>query len=238
VSDPTQPPLPEPRASDAERERAVEQLGRAAAAGRLDVDELEERVQLAYATSTRGELERLLADVPDEDLVAAAGAPSPVAPPRAHPGVVLREGPGGTGWVVSILGGSDRKGRWRIARRCTVVNVMGGGALDLCDIELAAAVTQINVYTIMGGGEIRVPHGVDVQVTKFALMGGHDVELGDELAPPGAPVIRIRLLTLMGGFEVQRGRKRSRGDRRRERARDKAGHREIHRGGKSGELDP
>jgi hypothetical protein len=214
------------------------QLGRAAADGRLDVDELEERVQLAYATRTRCELDRLLADLPEDDVRAVAVAASSVAPARTHEGAILREGLGGAGWVVSVLGGSDRKGRWRIARRCTVVNVMGGSGLDLCDVELAAAVTQINVYTVMGGGEIRVPHGVDVQVTKFAFMGGHDVELGDELPPPGAPVIRIRLLTIMGGFEVRRGRKLSRRDRQRQRALEKAAKREVHRGGNAGELDP
>jgi hypothetical protein len=238
VSEPTQPPLPEPRASDAERERAVARLGRAAADGRLDVDELEERVALAYATRTRRELERLVADLPEEDVHAEAVPTTSVAPARAHEGAVLREGPGGTGWVVSVLGGSDRKGRWRVAARCTVVNVLGGSDLDLCDAELAAPITQINVYTVMGGADIRVPHGVDVQVTKFALMGGHDVELGDELPPPGAPLIRIRLLTLMGGCDVKRGRKRSRRDRRRERALDKAGKREVHRGDNAGELDP
>ena len=201
------------RASDAERERAIEQLGRAAADGRLDVDELEERVELAYATRTRSELDCLLADVPDGELPAVAVAPTPVAPPRAHAGVVVREGPGGTRWVVSVLGGSNRKGRWRIAHRCTVVNVMGGSDLDLCDAELSTPVTQINVYTVMGGADIRVPHGLDVQVTKLAFMGGHNVELGDELAPAGTPVIRIRLLTLMGGCDVKRGRKRTRTER-------------------------
>ena len=47
--DPAQPPLPDLRASDADRERAVLTLGRAAGDGRLDTDELEERLQLAYA---------------------------------------------------------------------------------------------------------------------------------------------------------------------------------------------
>ena len=63
MDDPTQRPLPDLRASDADRERAATLLGRAASDGRLDVDELEERLQLAYASRTHGELERLLADV-------------------------------------------------------------------------------------------------------------------------------------------------------------------------------
>ena len=69
------------------------------------------------------------------------------------------------------MGGNERTGRWRVAERCNVVNVMGGSELDLCDAELSDQVTEINVYTLMGGFEIRVPDGVDVQVSKFALHG-------------------------------------------------------------------
>jgi hypothetical protein len=54
------------RASDAEREQAVAVLRTAAAEGRLSVEELDERTATAYAAATRGELERLVDDLPDE----------------------------------------------------------------------------------------------------------------------------------------------------------------------------
>jgi hypothetical protein len=198
VDEPPDRPLPDRRASDADRERAVAILGRAASDGRLEVEELEERLQLAYAARTHAELGRLLADVGTD------------VDERASPGAVGHPSPGAaaaSSWVVSVMGGSERSGRWRVGPRCTVVNVMGGSELDLNDAELTAAVTRINVYSVMGGCEIRVPDGVEVQVSKFALMGGHGVALGDEVPPAGAPVIRIRLLALMGGGEVRRGRK-------------------------------
>ena len=203
--DPARQPLPDPRASDADRERAVLTLGRAAGEGRLDVEELEERLQLAYAARTYTELDTLLADVGG-----AIGADLAQAPaPRTRAARVVRSAAAGTSWIVSIMGGNERTGRWRAAERCNVVNFMGGCEIDLNDVELSGEVTQVNVYTLMGGFEIRVPNGVDVQVSKFAFMGGHQVALGSEPPPPGAPVIRIRLLTMMGGGEVRRGRKPS-----------------------------
>jgi hypothetical protein len=51
------------RASDAERERAVRRLHRAAVEGRLDAEELEERVGRAYAARWREQLAALLVDV-------------------------------------------------------------------------------------------------------------------------------------------------------------------------------
>ena len=54
------------RASDAERARAVAALRRHYAAGRLETDELEERVEAAYGARWRGELRSLLRDMPYE----------------------------------------------------------------------------------------------------------------------------------------------------------------------------
>lgn len=195
--------LPELRASDSDRERTVEVLRGAASEGQLTVDELEERVSAAYVARTRRELEQLTADV----------SPAP-APAGRGTGLTVKEGEGGTRWLVAIMGGHDRKGWWRLAPQCTVINIMGGSEVDLNDAELSDRVTQLNMYSIMGGGEIRVPHGVNVQISNFALMGGNDVKLGNEVVPPGAPAIRIRLVSIMGGSSVTRGRKLSKAEKR------------------------
>ena len=52
------------RASQEERERVVELLRTHAGEGRLDLDELEERVEAALAARTRGDLDALVADLP------------------------------------------------------------------------------------------------------------------------------------------------------------------------------
>jgi hypothetical protein len=58
--------LPELRASDAEREQAADVLRVAASEGRLNVQELEERLGSVYGVPTRRELDRLIADVSPE----------------------------------------------------------------------------------------------------------------------------------------------------------------------------
>src|SRR3954468_8794322 len=52
------------RASDADRDAAAEQLRHAAVEGRLEPDELEERLHLALRARTYGDLQRLLDDLP------------------------------------------------------------------------------------------------------------------------------------------------------------------------------
>jgi hypothetical protein len=52
------------RASDAERDEVVTRLREHAAAGRLDLDELEQRISAAYAARTHGDLATLERDLP------------------------------------------------------------------------------------------------------------------------------------------------------------------------------
>ena len=55
------------RAGDDERERAVALLRDHCARGRLEIEELDQRVAAAYTAATRTELDRLLADLPDAE---------------------------------------------------------------------------------------------------------------------------------------------------------------------------
>ena len=168
----------------------MEVLRAAAGDGRLTLEELAERVEGALVAKTRGELEPLTADLP----APVVGGARPSSPAPAGPS--------------AIMGGGDRKGRWRIASRATVVNVMGGADLDLRDVLVDANEIVITVVSIMGGSDIIVPEGVEVELGGFALMGGNDLRVGWPAAPPGAPVVRVRAFSLMGGTDVKTKRAR------------------------------
>src|SRR3954467_1368247 len=58
-------PLPDQRASDAERDATADPLRVAGGHGRLEPDELEERLEAAYAARTVGELDALTRDLPE-----------------------------------------------------------------------------------------------------------------------------------------------------------------------------
>jgi hypothetical protein len=81
--------VPQPHdmlASDAERERVADALRTHAAAGRLDPDELEQRLGLALTARTRADLLPLVADLPAP---AAPRARRPRAMPRVAPVIPL-----------------------------------------------------------------------------------------------------------------------------------------------------
>ena len=67
------PNAPGLRASDEDREQLIAELNEHAVAGRLSTDELEERLQTAYAARTTGELDALRRDLPVTSRQVAAG---------------------------------------------------------------------------------------------------------------------------------------------------------------------
>ena len=195
--------LPELRASDADRERTADLLRHAAGEGRLTMDELDERLDLVYETRIQRELDKLTADV-----VVPGDAQ------RLQSRMPVKSGGGGSEWVVSVMSGHDRKGRWRVGKHLKVISVMGGSSVDLNDAELTDAETTITVVSIMGGSEIRVPDNVNVVISDFAFMGGNDAKIGEYMPDPGGPLVKIRMISIMGGSDVKRGRKLSRSERR------------------------
>jgi hypothetical protein len=112
--------------------------------------------------------------------------------------------------VLSIFGGSDRAGRWRVAERLRVVNIFGGADLDLREATLAAPDVRLTVVSIFGGSDIIVPERINVELSSFALFGGDKLKLGGAEAPPGAPTVHVRCVSVFGGTDVitKRGRAR------------------------------
>lgn len=104
-----------------------------------------------------------------------------------------------------IMGGDTVTGPMRLSGETRIVNVMGGVDLDLSQAVLEEGELTLKVYSLMGGADIHVPQGVHVERTGFSLMGGDSIEPAEEPPTPGAPVIRLHSVNVMGGNDVKRG---------------------------------
>jgi Domain of unknown function (DUF1707)/Cell wall-active antibiotics response 4TMS YvqF len=186
-----------PRASDAERNDAIDRLRTAYVEGRLDRDEFEERSRAALTARSQGQLERLFTDLPSGPASSPLASPLPVRPipPGQRPPSRL---------ALAVMSGVNRKGRWQVAPRSTAVAVMGGISLDLRGAVLSAPTTTITVVAVMGGVEIIVPPGIRVETPGFGFMGGWDNRTEQETdLPAGAPLLRVRGFAFMGGLDVR-----------------------------------
>jgi hypothetical protein len=186
------------RASDAERGQVVARLQAACVEGRLGLDEYGQRVAEALAARTRGQLDGLVADLPAEMGAAAAGRPGTGSDLQA----ASRRG-GQVSTTVAMLGTSQRSGYWRLASESRVLAIIGNCRLDLRSARIAAPVTTIDVAAVLGTVDVIVPAGVEVELEVHAVLGSRDVRMAPTAPAPGAPVIRITGVVLLGALNVR-----------------------------------
>jgi hypothetical protein len=171
------------RASDADRDRAVDALAAASAEGRLSLEEYSERSEAALIASTLGDLASLTADLP------AAGLPA--AP---H---------GDAAAIPAVLGNESRKGPWVVPPHLAVRSVLGDCHLEMQHAVIGQHVTTIDATVRFGTVTIFVPDGINVRMTGRAVLGAKSSDLGGE-PQPGAPVIVVRCDVLCGAVTVRR----------------------------------
>jgi class 3 adenylate cyclase len=178
------------RVADADRDRTVTLLREHVVEGRLTLDEFSERMGAALQAKTRGELEAVMADLPE------SAAPTTTAVTTTTPRKTSR-------WHIAVMSGHSTRGRWRIGGKTKAVAVMGGCDMDLRRAEIEGSEVEITAFAFWGGIEIIVPEGFDVELRGFSFMGGRSLRLRDAPIVPGSPRIIVRGFAIMGGIEVK-----------------------------------
>jgi hypothetical protein len=188
------------RISDADRHRVSELLRSAAGEGRLDIEELDERLEATYAAKTYGDLLPITSDLPfgQEHRPVVPGAGSP---PHPAPGPATRYDTS-----VAIMGGSTRAGLWEVGATHNAVAVMGGVEIDLRTARFTSRETVIRAFAFWGGIDVYVNAQTRVVVDGIGVMGAFD-QARDKVEPdlgPDSPVVRVTGLAIMAGVTVQR----------------------------------
>ncbi|MEW1680814.1 DUF1707 domain-containing protein [Streptomyces sp. NPDC093594] len=185
-----QPPEPPPRdvprgelrASHDDREAVVEQLRDAAAEGRIDLDELDTRLERALTARTYAELDVLTADLPR---------------PRTAgdlPPLVLKGG---------LHGASRGPARWDVPGHVIAHGGLGGVKLDFSRAECRLPEVTVEAYGETAGVTVVIPEGwaADTGALDPGIGGLKDTTTPDRL--PGTPLIRLTGTGGMAGVVIR-----------------------------------
>lgn len=202
---------PRIRATDNERNQVLAVLSQAMANGQLNFGEFDERSQAVTQAIYREELLAPLHDLvpnpssvlstdivrrPDATMVTSSQTISPTSP--------------GDAYSFSLMGATEKRGAWTIARSHTSLTLMGGNTIDLTKATFADRGVVINAFAVMGGIEVIVPEDVRIKCDGVAIMGGFEV-IDDKTVkvnlndlPENSPTLRVSGFALMGGVTVRR----------------------------------
>ncbi|MBJ6626150.1 DUF1707 domain-containing protein [Streptomyces sp. I4(2020)] len=158
------------RASHDDREAVVEQLRDAAAEGRIDLDELDERLERALTAKTYAELDALTVDLPRPPV------------PADLPPLELKGG---------LHGVSRGPGRWEVPAQVIARGGLAGVKLDFSRAECRLPEVTVEAYGEAAGVTIVLPDGWAADTTAMdpGIGGLKDTTTPDRL--PGTPLIRF-----------------------------------------------
>ncbi|SEG74389.1 protein of unknown function [Thermomonospora echinospora] len=167
----------------------MEQLRDAAAEGRIDLDELDSRLEQALKSKTHAELAALTADLP---------RPSSV---ESRPPLVLKGG---------MHGASRGPGRWEVPGQVIAHGGVGGVKIDFTRAACRLREVAVEAYGEMAGVTIVIPDGwaADTSGMDPGVGGLKDKTTPDRL--PGTPLIRLTGSGGMAGVVIRHPNRRER----------------------------
>jgi hypothetical protein len=170
------------RASDGDREAVAARLNEAVGDGRLTLQEFSERLDLAYAARTRGDLAPLTADLP---------ATGPVRGPERLRRVML-----------GIFWDSRRAGPQPLEDEITAIALLGDAVIDLRGAKATSKEITIRAYALINDVDVIVPEGVAVELSGVAVVGDNRNMTRPVHAGASRFVVKIHGHAVLGDVQV------------------------------------
>ncbi|MCC2307519.1 LiaF transmembrane domain-containing protein [Cellulomonas chengniuliangii] len=101
----------------------------------------------------------------------------------------------------AIWWGAQRRPLTQDFRGAQLSALMGGVDLDLRQAQIVGS-ADIRAFVMWGGVDVKVPPSWRVEITGLPLLGGWDNRTKTP-TDPLAPVLRVRVIALMGGVDVK-----------------------------------
>ncbi|MGH3330470.1 MAG: DUF1707 SHOCT-like domain-containing protein [Nocardioidaceae bacterium] len=185
------------RVSDADRHQVAEVLRHAAGEGRIDFDELDQRLEQTYAAKTYADLVPITADLPGHQPVQR---PAPVQQPQpAIPASTYSSS-------VAVMSENRRRGVWLVPAQHTAFAMMGSVELDLREAQFETRDVTVTAVSIMGDVKVIVNPWTRVVVEGVPIMAEF-TEAGAKVAAEltqESQVVRVKGFALMASVSVQR----------------------------------
>ncbi len=186
------------RISDEDRHKVAELLRQAAGEGRLDIEELDERLEATYQAKTYGELVPITVDLP------VPGGAAPAVPPR--PGTTSAVPAVRYSSAFAVMSETKRSGVWLVESQQTAFAMMGSVVLDMRSAQFESQEIVVTANSIMGEVQVVVDAGTTVVVEGLGVAGEFSEQRPKVPFDPdrGGPTVRVRGFALMGAVHVVR----------------------------------
>ncbi|GAA1018168.1 hypothetical protein Aple_033740 [Acrocarpospora pleiomorpha] len=173
---------PRVRISDDDRDRTVQRLQRAFAAGLITREEMDDRLELAFTARSHGDLAPAVADLPDEPVDEVVE-------------------------LNSTSGRVKRAGDWLVPRRLRIISGYGGANLDLSQTVIDHPEIEIDLQLAYGSATIILPSGATANADAVVTNWGNTTCKVPGRPTPGKLHVRVTGQLGYGHVKIRYARK-------------------------------
>ena len=192
------PPVPKPgdlaaqraaqRAGDADRDAVAAMLRIAAREGRIDLSELEERLGLVNTAKTYGELDLLVADLPQlPPSLTLTGA-------GTEPDTLV---------LSTTTANISQAGHWVVPKLITAESTTGWITIDFTRAYCRHQEVTVEVVTKTGWIQLILPEGWAARVGPLKTYTGHISNKAMDTPDPGAPTVIVTGDPVFGFIKIR-----------------------------------
>lgn len=179
------------------REEVIDQLVMNYGHDRLSLEAFQRRLDQAFDAQEHDTLSELVTDL---DLVIDE---SYVDQKKEEFSIGIDQGESqDVEYMVNIFSGSNRGGTWNVAKEIRMLNIFGGGDIDLTDARFCHPEIHVRMLCIFGGVTIFVPKEVNVVSNALCLFGGLENKAQTN-AGSGSPKVVVEGLVLFSGVSIK-----------------------------------
>lgn len=186
-------PADSDRAADSDRDAVAERLRNAVAEGRIDLEELDERLDLTFSAKTYGQLRALVVDLPVHT------APAPARGAINEPETLV---------LKTTTPNLKQSGPWVVPQRITAETTTGFITIDFT--QATCTHREVTVQAVCRTGWIRVivPEGWAVHISPSSTNTSHITNKAPDTADPGFPTVVMTAHPIFGYVKIKQQRRK------------------------------
>ena len=104
--------------------------------------------------------------------------------------------------TIVLFSGAEINSQSQTFQGGTVTAIFGGAEIDLRDAVIIDGAT-LDLTTVLGGMEMKVPDNVQVEISGMPILGGWEDKTRTRRENEEVPVLKINCLTILGGVEIR-----------------------------------
>jgi hypothetical protein len=189
--------ITEDRPIETVRGEVVDQLTMNYGHGQLSLEAFERRLDQAMESKNNTDLLRLTADL---DLVVDAAY---VEQKNEELNTTFDlEDAKDSDTVVQIFGGSNRSGKWNVAKETNVFSLFSGCEIDLSEAQFQHKVITIKIFSLFSGHKIFTPENINVISKVSCIFGSIDNQAPSALGN-NAPTVIVEGIAIFSGITIK-----------------------------------